>query len=109
GREDVDAVDALEVGQLVFAERRLRTGPENAGVVDEEIDPLARRFHKRAQMPVVADVAWDRGDFGDGAELASSALEIGGVTPVDDERPASVSERAGKRQPEAAGGAGDDC
>ena len=108
-REHVDPVDALEHVERVAAERRLRARAEQAGVVDEQVDLLAGGLDERAAVPVVGDVARERDDLGDRAELAGGALEVGGAAGVEHERPAALGERAGEREAEASRCSGDDC
>ena len=61
-REDVHLVDADQVRERVLGERRLRARPEQARVVDEQVDPPARGGDERAPVGGVGDVTGDRDD-----------------------------------------------
>ena len=62
---------------------------------------LAGGVDERSAVPVVGDVARERDDFGELAELARGPLELGGAAGVDHERPLPLGERAGQREAEA--------
>ena len=64
GRDDVHAVDALEHVERVLRERRLRARPEQARVVDEQVEPPGGGSDERAPMARVGDVAGDRRHVG---------------------------------------------
>jgi hypothetical protein len=98
-------VDALELGERVARQRRLRARPEHARVVDEQVDAVARLDHQRLAMPVVGDVAGQRDDP---VQVRRRPFQRRPVAGVDDEPPAGGGERARQRQPEAARRAGDD-
>ena len=85
--------------QRVAAERWLRTRPEQAGVVDQQIDLVTGGVDERAAVPVVGHVAGDGDDFCDRAQLPGSALEVGAATGVEHERPAALGQ--GTRESEA--------
>ena len=102
-REHVDAVHPLElVERVVAAAPAAGSGPSTLALLTSRSIGVARRFDERAAVPVVGDVAGDRGYFGDCAELARDPLEVGRAARVEHERPAACGELAGQRQAEAA-------
>ena len=103
--EHVDLVDATQLVERVLPEQRQRRGAEHAGVVDEEVDRVPGSLDEAAPVLGVGDVAGERDDA---VEPADSALERISVARVDDEAPAPLGQGAREREPEAAGGAGDD-
>ena len=103
--DHVDAVDGLEHVERVVGERRLRARAEQRGVVDEQVDALARGLDERAPVARIADVAGEGDDVG---ELRGGGLERPRVAGVDHEPPAALGEGSGEGEAEAAGGAGDD-
>ena len=106
--EDVDAEDAREVVEGEVLQRRLGAGAEVAGVVDEQVDAVARGLDQLGAVGGVGDVAGDRDDLAQGAELGRGALQRAGAAGVDDQAPAVAGQGAREREAEAAGGAGDD-
>ncbi len=87
--------------QRIAAERRLRAWPEQAGVVDQQVDLIAGGVQEGAAVPVVGDVARQGDDFGERAELASRPLQVGRSTGVEHECPAALGQRAGESEAEA--------
>ena len=104
-REHVDAVDLLEHVERVVGERRLRARPEQRGVVDEQVELASRGLDERVAVARIGDVA---GDGGGPGELRGGGLERPRLAGVDHEPPAALGEGPREREPEAAGGAGDD-
>ena len=98
-REHVHLVDARKRRQRIGGERRLRARPEQARIVDEQVDPVTRRLDERTTVLGIGDVARDRVD----------ALEVGGGAPerigsarIDDEPPSTFDERAYESEAEPA-------
>jgi hypothetical protein len=108
-REHVRGVDALQLGDRISSERRLRARAEQARVVHERIDALAGGLDERSPVMVVPHVARKRSDLGDLTELAGDAMEVLGAARVEHERPVVGGELACQGQAEAARRAGDDC
>ena len=106
--DHVDGVDALELGERVGVQGRLRARAEEAGVVDEEVDPVAGGGDERLAVARVGDVAGQRVDGRALRQLRAGALEGVGAAGVDHEPVAAGGELAGEGEAEAARGAGDD-
>ena len=94
GADDVDAQRALEDVERQVGERRQRRRAERAGVVDEQVDPLAGQPQQPAAVPGVGDVAGDRQHLGAVLrQQRARRLELVLVAGVDDEAPAALGER----------------
>ena len=105
-RQDVDLVDPSERRERIVGERRLRARPEDAGVVDEQVDARAGGGDERQPVLGVGDVAGNRDDTG---EAGDGVLECLGASGVDDEPPATLREGVSEGAAEAARGPGDDA
>ena len=98
-REDVHLVDVSKRRQRIGGERRLRARPEQARIVDDQIDPVTRRLDDRTTVLRIGDVARDRVDA---LEVGDGALERIGSARVDDKAPSTIDERAYESEAEPA-------
>jgi hypothetical protein len=110
GREDVDGVDLPQLLQRVVGQRGLGAGPEQAGVVDGDVEATGggRRLGQGEAVFLAGHVAGPGDDGGELAQLGRHGLEGGRVTAVDDEVPPVGGQAAGQGEAQAPGGARDE-
>jgi hypothetical protein len=88
----------------------LGTWPEEAGVVDDGIEPTEGLGGqgKLLAMGRVGDVAGEGEHIGVGGEFLFGSFEGGGSAGIQEEGPARLGEGPGQGQAEATGGASDE-
>jgi hypothetical protein len=109
--DDVDVVEGAQRIEGIVGKARLRRRAECARVVHEEREfaQLSGRRDEGRPVGGVGDVAGDRSDSRRTREFGRGRVERVSAPRVEDQGPAFGGQTSCHREPESAGGAGDDC